>query len=161
MSQAFGDSKFTNWAGNITYGTDRVEDANSVEKIRTVLKAHERLKVQGTRHCFNTTADSRFNLLSVRSMDQTVNIDPKALRVTVNAGISYGQLSPRMNGFALHNLASLPHISVAGAISTATHGSGERNGNCNEVLKPGGTAKSTTRRPQKLNWLRDKGAPTR
>jgi alditol oxidase len=129
MSRAFGDSKLSNWAGNITYGTDRVYDAKSVERIRAVLKDNERVKVQGTRHCFNTIADSRFNLLSVRAMDQVVGIDLKARRVTVNAGISYGQLAPQMDGLALHNLASLPHISVAGAISTATHGSGEKNGN--------------------------------
>lgn len=51
--------------------------------------------------------------------------------VTIPAGMSYGQLCPALHerGFALHNLASLPHISVAGACSTATHGSGERNGN--------------------------------
>jgi xylitol oxidase len=45
--------------------------------------------------------------------------------------MTYGQLCPYLDSksFALHNLASLPHISIAGACSTATHGSGERNGN--------------------------------
>jgi len=60
-----------------------------------------------------------------------IAIDPAARTVTVAAGITYGQLCPYLDskGFALHNLASLPHISVAGACTTATHGSGERNGN--------------------------------
>ena len=51
--------------------------------------------------------------------------------MTVDASVTYGQLGPYLDskGFALHNLASLPHISVAGACSTATHGSGERVGN--------------------------------
>jgi len=64
-------------------------------------------------------------------MDQVVELDTRAATVAVDAGITYGQLSPYLHskGFALHNLASLPHISVAGACSTATHGSGEKNGN--------------------------------
>ena len=51
--------------------------------------------------------------------------------MTVEAGVTYGQLGPYLDrqGFALHNLASLPHISVAGACSTATHGSGEKSRN--------------------------------
>jgi xylitol oxidase len=64
-------------------------------------------------------------------MDEVVALDPTARTVTVNAGMTYGQLCPYLHrkGFALHNLASLPHISIAGACSTATHGSGEKNGN--------------------------------
>jgi xylitol oxidase len=64
-------------------------------------------------------------------MDQVVVLDPKARTVTVEAGVTYGQLGPYLHerGFALHNLASLPHISIAGACATATHGSGVKNGN--------------------------------
>ncbi len=85
----------------------------------------------GTRHCFNSIADSRHNLLSLKPMHEVVALDARAGTVTVDAGITYGQLCPYLDskGFALHNLASLPHISIAGACSTATHGSGEGNGN--------------------------------
>lgn len=85
----------------------------------------------GTRHCFNSIADSRHNLLSLKPMHEVVALETDARTVTVDAGITYGQLCPYLDGkgFALHNLASLPHISVAGACSTATHGSGEKNGN--------------------------------
>jgi xylitol oxidase len=64
-------------------------------------------------------------------MHEVVNLDNAARTVTVEAGVTYGQLCPYLDsqGFALHNLASLPHISVAGACTTATHGSGEKNGN--------------------------------
>src|SRR6202790_4757223 len=64
-------------------------------------------------------------------MDKVVALEPEAHAVTVDAGMTYGQLCPLLHskGFALHNLASLPHISIAGACSTATHGSGEKNGN--------------------------------
>jgi xylitol oxidase len=45
--------------------------------------------------------------------------------------MKYGELAPFLHekGYALHNLASLPHITIAGAVATATHGSGVRNGN--------------------------------
>lgn len=123
--------KLTNWAGNLTYGTDRLQEAASVEQIRSFLRSDEKVKVLGTRHCFNSIADSRENLLSLKPMHEVVALDADARTVTVDAGITYGQLCPYLDskGFALHNLASLPHISVAGACSTATHGSGEKNGN--------------------------------
>jgi xylitol oxidase len=123
--------KLTNWAGNLSYSTDNLQEAASVAQIRSVLTSHDRVKVLGTRHCFNSIADSRDNFLSLKPMHQVVALDPDARTVTVDAGITYGQLCPYLDnkGFALHNLASLPHISVAGACSTATHGSGEKNGN--------------------------------
>ncbi len=90
----------------------------------------------GTRHCFNNVADSVDNLLSLRPMDQVVALDTEANTVTVDAGMSYGQLCPYLEskGFALHNLASLPHISVAGACATGTHGSGVKNGNLSTAV---------------------------
>ena len=123
--------KLTNWAGNVTYATDRLHEADSVEQVRTFVRAEKKLKVLGTRHCFNSIADSRYNLLSLKPMHEVGALDPDARTVTVEAGITYGQLCPYLDGkgWALANLASLPHISVAGACSTATHGSGEKNGN--------------------------------
>ena len=120
-----------NWAGNIEYSTERLYKANSVKAAQKLVTQYEKVKVLGTRHCFNTIADSQHNLLSVRDMSQVLSFDPKAKTVTVGAGMSYGQLAPFLEkqGMALHNLASLPHISVAGAATTASHGSGMKNGN--------------------------------
>src|SRR5271155_4875697 len=69
-------------------------------------------------------------------MNEVVTIDPAAHTVTVAGSITYGQLAPYLDshGFALHNLASLPHISVVGACMTATHGSGEKNGNLSTAV---------------------------
>ena len=123
--------RLTNWAGNLVYGTERLYSASSLEQVRDYVTRERNLKVLGTRHCFNNIADSTHNLLSLKAMDEVVELDTRAATATFNAGITYGQLSPYLHskGFALHNLASLPHISVAGACSTATHGSGEKNGN--------------------------------
>jgi xylitol oxidase len=123
--------RLKNWAGNLEYSTDHLTSATSLDQIREFVKQQPHLKILGTRHCFNDIADSTSNLLSLKPMDQVITLDPEARTVTVAAGITYGQLCPYLHekGFALHNLASLPHISVAGACSTATHGSGEKNGN--------------------------------
>jgi len=126
-----GQERLKNWAGNIEYSTDRVQTVTSVEQVQDFLKAQAKLKVLGTRHCFNNIADSRDQFLSLKPMDDVIAIDSARRTVTVAAGITYGKLCPYLDskGFALHNLASLPHISVAGACSTATHGSGQKNGN--------------------------------
>ena len=122
--------QLTNWSGNITYGTSHVEEAATTDQIRAFLKSKDKLKVLGSRHCFNTIADSSHNLLSLKPM-RNISLSAANKTVTVEPGVTYGQLGPYLDakGFALQNLASLPHISVAGACTTATHGSGEMNGN--------------------------------
>ena len=126
-----GQERLRNWAGNIEYSTDRLQTSTSLEQVQEFVKKQNRLKVLGTRHCFNNIADSKDGFLSLKPMDNVIAIDATKRTVTVAAGITYGQLCPYLDakGFALHNLASLPHISVAGACSTATHGSGQKNGN--------------------------------
>jgi alditol oxidase len=128
--RAMADEKLKNWAGNIEYATEDVFSAKSVNAARDFIQKQAKLKVLGTRHCFNDIANSKNCFLSMREMTD-VHIDANASTVTVDSGISYGQLAPQLeaSGYALHNLASLPHISVAGACTTATHGSGDKNGN--------------------------------
>jgi xylitol oxidase len=125
------ESKLKNWAGNLEYGTERLYEAQSLKEVQSFVTKQAHLKVLGTRHCFNDIADSNQYFLSVKSWNDLADLNPQARTVSVHAGMTYGQLCPLLHskGFALHNLASLPHISVAGSCSTATHGSGQRNGN--------------------------------
>jgi xylitol oxidase len=125
-----------NWAGNITYSTDHVHTPADVDEVPSVVRSCSKLSALGSRHSFNRIADSSQNQISLQHLDQ-IDIDVKARTVTVGAGVKYGQLAPVIDarGFALHNLASLPHISVAGAIATATHGSGIHNGNLATVVR--------------------------
>jgi alditol oxidase len=120
-----------NWAGNYLYGTNNLKHPESTDEVQALVKTRGKLKVLGTRHCFNGIADSFEALISLQQMNHVVSLDLAARSVTVGASMSYGQLCPYLhqNGFALHNLASLPHISIAGACATATHGSGVSNGN--------------------------------
>jgi xylitol oxidase len=85
----------------------------------------------GTGHSFNRIADTTGDLISTASLPPVADIDSAAATVTAGAGVRYGDLARRLNaaGWALPNLGSLPHISVAGACATATHGSGDRNRN--------------------------------
>ncbi len=129
--------RLKNWAGNLTYSTGNVFYPKTVEEVQHVVKSHTKLKALGTRHCFNTIADSEDNLISSKELNKVVSLDAKAHTVTVEGGIKYGELAPYLHqhGFALHNLASLPHISVAGSITTATHGSGLKNGNLSSAVR--------------------------
>jgi len=125
------DERLKNWAGNLTYSTDKVYYPTSVAEVQQLVKKYERLKVLGTRHCFNDIADSKYNLVSTNKLNKIISLNEAQRTVTVEPGIKYGELAPYLEskGFALHNLASLPHISVMGACTTATHGSGVKNGN--------------------------------
>nr|WP_225865610.1 D-arabinono-1,4-lactone oxidase [Dyadobacter sp. UC 10] len=128
--------KLKNWAGNLEYSTDKLDSAKSLQQVKELVAKYPKLKVLGTRHCFNNIADTKDQFISVVNADEQIVLDEKNKTVTVNAGLKYGQLSPVLHkkGFALHNLASLPHISVAGACATATHGSGEKNGNLSTAV---------------------------
>ena len=121
----------SNWAGNYTYRATRLHQPETVEQLQELVSRGDKLKALGTRHSFNDIADSSEDLISLEQFDQVVALDRESHTVTVEAGIRYGQLCQWLHreGFALHNLASLPHISVAGACATGTHGSGDRNGN--------------------------------
>jgi xylitol oxidase len=129
--------RLKNWAGNLEYSTDKVYYPKSVKEVQTLVKKCKKLRVLGTRHCFNTIADSKDNLVSTKLLNKVVALDTKLNTVTVEGGIKYGELCPYLDekGFALHNLASLPHISVAGSCTTATHGSGVGNGNLASVVR--------------------------
>ena len=125
------DAAQFNWAGNVRYGTNRLLNIESVDQLQEFVKKQNSLKALGSRHCFSRIADNVHQLISLRSMNRMLDIDETEKTVSVEAGITYSKLGPELDrqGYALHNLASLPDISVAGAIATATHGSGSKNGN--------------------------------
>lgn len=125
----------TNWAGNLTYHTDTLLSPTSVNETQQIVRATPKLRALGSRHSFNAIADSTAAQISLRDLDSMV-LDTAARTVTVGAGVRYGTLAPYIDqqGYALHNLASLPHITVVGACATATHGSGVGNGNLSTAV---------------------------
>jgi xylitol oxidase len=119
-----------NWSGNLHYSTNKVLQPATVAETQDAVRSVSAVRALGTRHAFNSIADSPIAQISTLHLND-VHIDPAAHTVTVGAGIRYGDLATQLDakGLALHNLASLPHISVGGAVATATHGSGMHNGN--------------------------------
>jgi xylitol oxidase len=123
--------ELTNWAGNLAYSAGSVHSPTSVLEVQELVARRPRVKALGTRHSFNTIADSPGGaLISLSELASEVTIDAKAMTVSVTGGTRYGVLAAALQaqGYALHNTGSLPHISVAGATATGTHGSGDRNG---------------------------------
>jgi alditol oxidase len=120
----------TNWAGSHRYRAARLHRPESVEQVQELAAAARRVRVLGSRHSFTGIADSE-ELLSLERLPAEVTVDHAAGTVSFPAGLRYGDLAEALHaeGVALANLASLPHISVAGAVATATHGSGDANGN--------------------------------
>ena len=116
----------TNWAGNHAYAAARLHEPESIGQLQEIVRRSRSLRILGSRHSFNDIADTTGALVSLRRMPRRFELDRAAGTVTVDGGVRYGELCGPLDaaGFALHSLASLPHISVAGACATATHGSG-------------------------------------
>jgi len=119
-----------NWAGNYTYRAQKLHRPTTIEQVQEIVANAASVHVLGSRHSFNDIADSS-ELISLENLPADVVVDHEAHTVSFGGGVKYGNLVKTLNdeGVALHTLASLPHISVAGAVATATHGSGVTCGN--------------------------------
>lgn len=120
-----------NWAGNYTYQARNLQTPATVEELQQMVRELGKQKALGSRHCFNNIADSPQSQISTARLNKIVQLDETNKTLTVESGIRYGDFAMELDkqGYALHNLASLPHISVAGACATGTHGSGVQLGN--------------------------------
>ncbi|MFJ6158535.1 D-arabinono-1,4-lactone oxidase [Pseudarthrobacter sp. NPDC092184] len=118
-----------NWAGNLDYASAEVRRPTSVEELAGIVAAASRVKALGSRHSFNRVGDTEGVHVLLDALPQRIELAPDRATVRVSGGVSYGELCRALeqSGVAIHNLASLPHISVAGAVQTGTHGSGVDN----------------------------------
>lgn len=141
-----------NWAGNLEYRAARIVHPASIDELRDELDGDGPVHVLGTRHSFNDLADTDGTLIATDRLPIEVDAGASGA-VRVSGRVRYGDLAPRLQerGLALANLASLPHISVAGAVATGTHGSGDRIGSLAsavraiEFLTPDGEVRSLRR----------------
>ena len=119
----------TNWAGNITYAARDIHRPTSLDELQTLVAGSERIRALGSRHSFTALPDSAGELVQLDALPTAIEVDAEARSVSVGAGVTYGELAQHLHraGWALSNLASLPHISVAGTVATGTHGSGDGN----------------------------------
>ena len=145
-----------NWAGNHTYRA-RIERVRSVEHLQEVVAAAPRVRALGSRHSFTdltdiTDADDGV-LVSLVDLPTAVEVDPVSCTARVTGRAAYGDVATQLHaaGWALGNLASLPHISVAGAVATGTHGSGVENGSLAtavasvDIVGPDGEVRTVSR----------------
>ncbi|RZB15394.1 FAD-binding protein [Streptomyces sp. F001] len=121
----------TNWAGNITYTAKELHRPPTLDALRSLVADSARVRVLGSGHSFNAIADpgTEGALVSLTALPPGVDVDTTARTVRVSGGVRYAELARRVHdhGLALPNMASLPHISVAGSVATGTHGSGVGN----------------------------------
>jgi xylitol oxidase len=125
----------TNWAGNYTFRAQHLYEPKTAAEVQQIVKECPKLRALGRGHSFNSIADSTTNQISLKSLN-SIELSHAARTVTVGAGVTYGALAPVIDaqGYAVHNLASLPHVSVIGACATGTHGSGSNNGNLSTAV---------------------------
>jgi xylitol oxidase len=121
----------TNWAGNIAFTARRFHQPAGIGELQGLVAGSERVRALGTGHSFSRIADTPGDLVSVAGLPKVIDVDAEQATVTISGGLRYGELVSRLHeaGYALRNLGSLPHISIAGAGATGTHGSGDANGN--------------------------------
>ncbi|MFJ9134297.1 FAD-binding protein [Streptomyces sp. NBC_01281] len=129
----------TNWAGNITYAAEELHRPASLAALRALVARSTRVRVLGSGHSFNRIAEPGPDgvLLSLAALPPAIDVDTAARTVRVSGGVRYAELARAVHakGFALHNMASLPHISVAGSVATGTHGSGVANGSLASAVR--------------------------
>ncbi|MFI6299738.1 D-arabinono-1,4-lactone oxidase [Nonomuraea sp. NPDC050790] len=117
----------TNWAGNVTFGAARVHRPRTLDELRRVVAAAPRVRALGSGHSFSLVADTSHDLVRLDGLPPAMEIDAARSTVAVAAGLRYAEVAEHLHraGYALANMASLPHISVAGSCATGTHGSGD------------------------------------
>ncbi|KUG59911.1 FAD-binding protein [Nesterenkonia jeotgali] len=119
----------SNWAGNLTYSSTRLERPRSIDELAQLVAESDQVKALGSRHSFSSVADTTGTLITLTEMPRVFVLDTEARTVTFDAATRYGDLAAALQaeGWALPNMASLPHITVAGSVATGTHGSGNAN----------------------------------
>lgn len=126
------------WAGTHTFAAAGLLDATTDQQVQDAVRTRTgRVRALGTRHSFHDLADTDGTLISVTGVDPAPVLDEAARTVTAGAGVRYGVLALWLEerGWALHNLGSLPHISIGGATATGTHGSGDELGNLSTAVR--------------------------
>jgi len=119
-----------NWAGNESARVLSIEspisEDDAVQMVRRSISAGERVKVVGSGHSFTPAAVTDGRLLRISNLSGVYSVDRSAGTVTVGAGTTLNDLNALLDkeGLAMANLGDIAYQTVAGAISTSTHGTG-------------------------------------
>ncbi|MCX6433248.1 MAG: FAD-binding protein, partial [Actinobacteria bacterium] len=118
-----------NWSEHVEFSAASFSEPGTLGDLQSLVASSDRIRALGTAHSFNDLADTTGIHVSVAGLSREIEIDAGHNIARVSAGLRYGEAARLLDerGWAIHNMASLGHISVAGTIATGTHGSGDRN----------------------------------
>ncbi len=125
-------ARWTNWGGTYSCNPTRIESPTTEEQIVNIVRASaergEHVKVIGTGHSFTDIGCTDGCLLKLDAYNKVLEVDREAATITAQAGITIVQLSDALAdfGLAMENMGDVGYQTISGAISTATHGTGER-----------------------------------
>jgi xylitol oxidase len=154
MSRAFatpgGGTTLTNWAGNHIFQAAHLARPRSVVELQRLVAQSPRVRVIGSGHSFTDIADTSGTLISLADIPADIRIDSVPRVTSVTGGTTYGGLATSLEaqGWALANMASLPHICIAGSVATGTHGSGDTSASLSaavtslDIVGPDGTLRT-------------------
>jgi len=123
-----------NWSRTHCFGATELRRPTSIgelqQSIVAAVASGQGVRTIGSRHSFTDIADSDV-VVDLGALPEQFAVSPDRTSVTVSGAMTYARLASLLepHQLAIANMASLPHLSIAGAISTATHGSGTTNGN--------------------------------
>ncbi|GAA93770.1 uncharacterized protein L969DRAFT_43873 [Mixia osmundae IAM 14324] len=132
---------FTNWAGSYRCRARAIFKPNTERQVQQVVeltrRQQETLRCYGTGHSPSDLACTDGFMLNLDNMQEVLDIDQQSNVVTVQGGIKLHRLHPILerNGLAMSVMGSISDQSIAGAISTATHGTGIRFGNISTYVR--------------------------
>lgn len=141
----------TNWSGTVDF-TSSLALPTRVDEVQDLMRAHDRVLAIGSAHSFSRAAVGPGLHIGTAELTGGIDIAPDRTCVTVPAGIRYAELGTALyeQGLALAAMASLPHISVGGAVATGTHGSGDAIGTLSSAV----TALEVVTPDGNLRWVR-------
>ncbi|MDI5980821.1 D-arabinono-1,4-lactone oxidase [Amycolatopsis magusensis] len=127
-------TRWTNWAGTATASPQRVHKPRGLaeisEAVTDVAVDGRRVRALGSGHSFTPIAVADSDALSLVHWTGVASVDLEAKRVTVRSGTTLRELNAELDrlGLAMTNLGDIDAQTIAGAISTGTHGTGARFG---------------------------------
>jgi FAD-linked oxidoreductase len=128
-------AQWSNWGGTYSCSPTRIQSPASEEEIigivRGAAERGERVKVIGSGHSFTDIGCTDGCLVKLDRYNQVLTVDREGALITAQAGITILQLSAALApfGLAMENMGDVGYQTISGAISTATHGTGEKLGN--------------------------------
>jgi L-gulonolactone oxidase len=118
--------RFKNWAGNVKHIFPIFAQPKSEEELILLIQKHDKVRVVGSGHSWSDHFATQELMLNLDKYSRVLSIDSNGKTITVQSGIKLWELNSILDkeGLALINLGSINKQSIAGAVSTGTHGSG-------------------------------------